>query len=84
MKLVLVMLASMLAALGKLLASAVTWLGRSLATAIGKLVTEPIGFAVRVKDLLFAGLLIALMFAEAWDIGRRFILPLIHPNFLAR
>jgi len=84
MQLIFATIASTLAALGDLLVKAMIWLGRSLAVLLLKFVTEPMGFVVRFKDVVFAGVIMAIVLAEAWDIWRRLIAPLIHANSLTR
>ena len=78
MTLILLAVTRLINALESLLLAAAIWFGRVAVSLITKLVHQPIGLAVRVHLVVFGMLLIAFVLAEAWDIGHRFILPLIH------
>jgi hypothetical protein len=63
MQLILASLASALSIVGRLLARALTWIGRSFASLVTNLVTEPVNFAVRAEALVAVLLFIAFIVA---------------------
>jgi hypothetical protein len=66
MQLILAALASAVSTFGNLLARACTWIGRSLASVVTNLVTQPVGFAMRLEAVVAVLLFCAFILAIAY------------------
>ena len=66
MQLILAVFANALSVFGKLLANALMWIGRSLASLVTNLVTQPVSFAMRAETIVGVLLFLAFIFAIAY------------------